>query len=275
MAESRNEIAARFREEIVNSTVIPCANISLSAEPCGIFDSKVGGLPYLPKGAKPPVNPKGKKLYLLAQINCEDIDGLPDFPHTGMLQFFISDDDLYGCPFTVPSPQKDWRTVYYHEIDRSVDASAIAAIYADQPKAGLSPVDKECKMTFALSQEGLTTGDYRYEQLFLKRWKGTFPEEKADNIFDLDTDLYDEIFDEANEVTELCSKMGGYPYFTQFDPRSEETSQYDTLLFQLDTDMRKEIGVMWGDAGVGNFFINRENLKKLDFSDVLYNWDCG
>ena len=275
MAESRNEIAARFREEIVNSTVIPCANISLSAEPCGIFDSKVGGLPYLPKGAKPPVNPKGKKLYLLAQINCEDIDGLPDFPHTGMLQFFISDDDLYGCPFTVPSPQKDWRTVYYHEIDRSVDASAIAAIYADQPKAELSPVDKECKMTFELSQEGLTTGDYRYEQLFLKRWKGTFPEEKADNIFDLDTDLYDEIFDEANEVTELCSKMGGYPYFTQFDPRSEETSQYDTLLFQLDTDMRKEIGVMWGDAGVGNFFINRENLKKLDFSDVLYNWDCG
>lgn len=275
MAELRNEIAARFREEIVNSTVIPCANISLSAEPCGIFDSKVGGLPYLPKGAKPPVNPKGKKLYLLAQINCEDIDGLPDFPHTGMLQFFISDDDLYGCPFTVPSPQKDWRTVYYHEIDRSVDASAIAAIYADQPKAELSPVDKECKMTFALSQEGLTTGDYRYEQLFLKRWKGTFPEEKADNIFDLDTDLYDEIFDEANEVTELCSKMGGYPYFTQFDPRSEETSQYDTLLFQLDTDMRKEIGVMWGDAGVGNFFINRENLKKLDFSDVLYNWDCG
>ena len=275
MAESRNEIAARFREEIVNSTVIPCANISLSAEPCGIFDSKVGGLPYLPKGAKPPVNPKGKKLYLLAQINCEDIDGLPDFPHTGMLQFFISDDDLYGCPFTVPSPQKDWRTVYYHEIDRSVDASAIAAIYADQPKAELSPVDKECKMTFALSQEGLTTGDYRYEQLFLKRWKGTFPEEKADSFFDLDTDLYDEIFDEANEVTELCSKMGGYPYFTQFDPRSEETSQYDTLLFQLDTDMRKEIGVMWGDAGVGNFFINRENLKKLDFSDVLYNWDCG
>ena len=192
-----------------------------------------------------------------------------------MLQFFISDDDLYGCPFTVPSPQKDWRAVYYHEIDRSVDASAIAAIYADQPKAELSPVDKECKMTFALSQEGLTTGDYRYEQLFLKRWKGTFPEEKADSFFDLGTDLYDEIFDEANEVTELCSKMGGYPYFTQFDPRSEETSQYDTLLFQLDTDMRKEIGVMWGDAGVGNFFINRENLKKLDFSDVLYNWDCG
>ena len=275
MLPSRNEIAARIREEIINSTVIPCVNISLSAEPCSLFDSKVGGMPYLPKGAKPPVDSKGKLLYHLAQINCGDIAGLPDFPHAGMLQFFIRDDDLYGCPFTVPSPQKDWKVIYYPEIDRTVEPSAIAALYADQPKAELSPIDHECKMNFAPSQEGLTTGDYRYEQLFLKRWKETFPEEIADSFFDLDTDLYDAIFDEANEVTKLCSKMSGYPYFTQFDPRSEETEQYDTLLFQLDTDMRKGIDVMWGDAGVGNFFINREHLKRLDFSDVLYNWDCG
>ena len=39
--------------------------------------------------------------------------------------------------------------------------------------------------------------------------------------------------------------------------------------------MRKNIGVMWGNVGVGNFFINREKLKALDFSDVLYNWGCG
>ena len=31
---------------------------------------------------------------------------------------------------------------------------------------------------------------------------------------------------------------------------------------------------MWGDCGVGNFFINAEDLKRLDFSNVLYNWDC-
>ena len=260
MLASKHEMAAQIREEIINRTIIPCANIRLSAEPCSLFDSKVGGLPYLPKGAKPPVNPKGKKLYLLAQINCEDIDGLPDFPHTGMLQFFICDDDLYGCPFTIPSPQKDWKVIYYPEIDRTVDPSTIAALYAGQPKAELSPIEKECKMNFALSQEGLTTGDYRYEQLFLQRWKEAYPEEKADAIFD-----------EANEGTNPSIRMGGYPFFTQFDPRSAETAQYDTLLFQLDTD----IGVMWGDAGVGNFFINRANLKRLDFSDVLYNWDCG
>ena len=37
----------------------------------------------------------------------------------------------------------------------------------------------------------------------------------------------------------------------------------------------REFLICWGDLGVGNFFINREALKRRDFSRVLYNWDCG
>ena len=70
----------------------------------------------------------------------------------------------------------------------------------------------------------------------------------------------------------LCIELLQLPFS---DPRSEDSAQYDTLLLQLDTDFRQGIGLMWGDIGVGNFFINREALKRLDFSDVLYNWDCG
>jgi uncharacterized protein YwqG len=44
------------------------------------------------------------------------------------------------------------------------------------------------------------------------------------------------------------------------------------LLFQMDTD--DEVGIMWGDSGVANFFIIEEDLKNKDFSRVLYNWDC-
>ena len=72
--------------------------------------------------------------------------------------------------------------------------------------------------------------------------------------------------------------MDGYPFFTQNDPRSEDIDyrEFDTLLFQLDSEMRdrREL-VCWGDLGVGNFFIHREALKRRDFSRVLYNWDCG
>ena len=51
----------------------------------------------------------------------------------------------------------------------------------------------------------------------------------------------------------------------------ENHEEYDTLLFQLDSDFNF---VHWGDLGVGNFFIKSDDLKKLKFNDVLYNWDC-
>ena len=274
MPDSKPETAARIKAEIIQSTVIPFAKIRLSAEQCGIFDSKVGGLPYLPADAEAPTDAKGNKLYLLAQIKCEDISELPDFPHKGMLQFFLGDDDLLGCPLTVPSPQKDWRVVYYPEIDRSVEPSSVAEVYADMPTIEFTPISHECKMTFEMAYEGLTVGDYRFEQEFVRRWNEAFPEDEATSIYDLDDSLFD-IIDSNEDASVSAHKMGGYPFFTQADPRDEDSAQYDTLLFQLDTDIRKEIDVMWGDLGVGNFFINREALKRLDFSDVLYNWDCG
>ena len=42
------------------------------------------------------------------------------------------------------------------------------------------------------------------------------------------------------------------------------------LLLQLDSDDQ----MMWGDVGVGGFFIAPEDLAKADFSRVMYTWDC-
>lgn len=72
----------------------------------------------------------------------------------------------------------------------------------------------------------------------------------------------------------------GYPDFTQCSPL-EPDSPYQ-LLFQLDSGDNsdgenvdvEEFEVMWGDCGICNFFIKPEQLKQLDFSDVLFNWDC-
>lgn len=44
------------------------------------------------------------------------------------------------------------------------------------------------------------------------------------------------------------------------------------LLLQIDTD--DALNIMWGDAGVANFFIREKDLINLDFSNVVYNWDC-
>lgn len=70
------------------------------------------------------------------------------------------------------------------------------------------------------------------------------------------------------------TKLLGYPGFCQEDPRSysKELRKYDALLLQLDGVA--DGYMMWGDSGVGNFFINGEALRKHDFSDVFFTWDC-
>jgi uncharacterized protein YwqG len=47
-----------------------------------------------------------------------------------------------------------------------------------------------------------------------------------------------------------------------------------TLLFQMDSDANEMVYISWGDLGVCNFFIEESKLKNLDFSDVIYYWDC-
>ena len=90
-----------------------------------------------------------------------------------------------------------------------------------------------------------------------------YPEE-AENLLE----NMDDFFDGGSG-----HKIGGYPGFAQWDPRSSEDT-HDVLLFQLDSDMGTDWKILWGDCGIGNFFINWEKLKNCDFSDVLYTWDC-
>lgn len=55
--------------------------------------------------------------------------------------------------------------------------------------------------------------------------------------------------------------------------------RYDFQLLQLSSDFGRVNGkndenIMWGDAGIGHFFINRRKLKNADVSDILYWCDC-
>ena len=67
-------------------------------------------------------------------------------------------------------------------------------------------------------------------------------------------------------------RIGGYPNFTQSDPReySQGSNIGTTNLLTVDTTDH----IMWGDCGVAQFFIHEKDLRARDFSNVLYNWDC-
>jgi len=64
-------------------------------------------------------------------------------------------------------------------------------------------------------------------------------------------------------------RVGGYPFFTQTDPRPAFADSIQLL--QLDSDMPD---VMWGDVGLAHWFISSEDLACRDFSNVTFAWDC-
>jgi len=229
-----------------------------------VWQSKFAGTPFLPLGVEYPKDSEGKPLYLLAQLNFEEIPPIENFPTKGILQFYIADDDLYGMDFDAPAKQNKFRVLYFPEIDKE-------DFQRDTPslKPELTPfLDglQAHQITFELLEEYAGLSDATIEATI---------GEKIDEFNDIvDANNYKVMDWFYDELSNSGHKIGGYAHFTQEDPRKYDVNkfnQYNTLLFQMDSIE----GICWGDIGIANFFINLEKLKNLDFSDVLYNWDCG
>lgn len=276
------ELALEICGEIRAACKKICLPCTLEPGEPGLTDSKTGGTPYLPKGMKWPVDEKGEPLQLLAQIDCTRLAALPDFPHTGLLQFFVGTDDVYGADFDDQISQLGFRVLYHETADPSVTAADIPL--PRFPDEVYTPLGKEpCRIVFGAPEEqDIPDGDGLFIKRFLQEWNRRRPENPLHSIWSF-YGLFPK--EERNyNLFALASadrtghRLDGYPFFIQTDPRSEDIDceEFDTLLFQLDSETRnrKEL-VCWGDCGVGNFFINREALKRRDFSRVLYNWDCG
>ena len=208
----------------------PVFRIDFTGEQVGYKNSKLGGKYYW-------TDENGLDGYVfLAQINFSELPANDIFPKTGLLQFFVLDDDCYG----LFADGKGFKVIYHQNLDNGYE------VYRQPVNTPL--YNENIGLSFTLSEEYLTASDYRME----------------DFVEDMEDDIWKN-FDGSG------SKLLGYPYFTQYDPRENGVSQkYDRLLFQLDTNKY----LMWGDSGVANFFINSEKLANFDFSDILYNWDC-
>lgn len=280
-------LARQIAGEIVEQNTEPALRFALvrGGEP-GIFESKVGGTPYLPRDMAWPLDSKGVGMELLAQVDCAGLEGLPDFPHRGLLQFFFGLDDVFGMDFDDPTVQKGFRVLYHETVDPTVTAAEVLAKKAEAPKpegdaSYYTPLFGVYGIRFAPAEvQRINSQDFRAWDKFLAKWNelhGTDIKTQWD--YYRATKISGEF--PAPKEKAPYHQMGGYPYFTQEDPRinAGELANLDVLLFQLDSEMlpRKQGGgdlVLWGDCGVCNFFINREALRRRDFSRVCYNWDC-
>ncbi len=277
------DLARQITAEIQAEHHRPCVRFTLEPGEPGILESKVGGTPYLPRDRAWPLDSRGQGLTLLAQVDCAGLSGLPDFPQTGLLQFFSGLDDLFGAEFDHMTEQRNFRVFYYETVDPSMTAEETEAKRPPLPEGAeyLTPLcGGPCRICLtAPTQQGMNRQDPRFEPLFVEQWNKRRPDLPITSLWDMHKLVPDRLRDYSAEEQPGWAgpyhQLGGYPYFTQEDPRPGSCEDLDMLLFQLDSDFcRPDDLVLWGDSGIGNFFIRREALKRLDFSRVAYTWDC-
>lgn len=248
----------------------------------GLCDSKLGGVPYWDNQRMYPVDSSGNQLMLLAQINLEQYDFGELLPMTGMLQFFTGLDDVFGVDVDERDRQDTFRVVYHETVNYDVTREEVMSLgyptNLDEKMREYSPVSKEYALEISKAEVYMSERDYRFESLFREIAKEQQIKLKVEeSLYDLiEEKAYDQM---VEEMTNTGHWVLGYPFFTQSDPRmyTEEYHYYDTMLFQLDSEYYDDGEgdmVLWGDCGVGNFFMNNEDLKNCNFNKVLYNWDC-
>lgn len=257
-----------YRAEF-EKTALDYIGISKAEGKPQLWESKLSGYPYLPRNAQFPKNSKGEHLLFLAQINFEEALPLKPFPTSGLLQFFISGDDLYGKKFRKEYDKQDFlqdgfRIIYFDEVTKNVDdLSTDFSFLPEEYKYTPHDPTKEYKLQFELKKELVSFNDFHFENNLKKLFLENFNGEQAEKL----REAYNDIYQSTGH------KMGGYAYFTQTDPREYDQSiQHLMLLLQIDTD--DSMDIMWGDVGVANFFIDPKKLAQKDFSEVMYNWDC-
>ena len=242
------------------------------------WSSRIGGSPYAPEGWSPPETfddaGRPRAAIFLAQLDLEAIeswrvehrepavlDGV--LPTTGVLQFFLPDDDTWGLTFTtsswhgVPAPVR-----WIPSVDRSEAAARGTAALADGLRqsngAPMFELPTGAGLRAAHREPVLQRPDPSNERSLLPEQTIRRSALAADEV-----DAVDRLHGTGG------TQLGGWPYFTQDDPRPEGTSLQ--LLFQVDSAGP----VMIGDMGVMQFFIEPEDLAARRFDRVRMSWDCA
>lgn len=272
-----DELKAAHNKEVIYIKAEKVDDLSLE-------ESKFGGFPFVPLGGAIPTNAEGSQLALLAQINCAQLPENNMYPSDGWLQVWCLEDEMYGFWSDTIQPETNQKVLYIPAGTQGEPLERVVAMY--QPY-----VSEDCpvwfineqgaiwgmRLSFTHGQQGITYSDGRFRDLFLDRWNKRYPEQAVENFYDLPDEIFENVVD-IHDGSDCAHQLGGYPYFTQYDPRYErdstELTKYTEVLFQIDSQFDTEWDMCWGDAGVRNFFISREDLEALDFSDLLYNFDC-
>ena len=214
---------------------------------------------------------------MLAQINCEQLPENNLYPQKGLLQFWIADSEapLYGLDYDDPCSNDNKRVLYFPTIGEALPIDDFINDYTFDDENLPFNSGKQFALHFRKDTESISLEERAANQLFFEKWNEAFSTQitTIDEFFEeVPNDICEEI--NASLLKEPTGhKIGGYPYFIEYDPR-EENDPHTLLLLQIDIDNVEGEEIYWGNGGgVANFFISPEDLKNYKFNDVLFHWE--
>jgi uncharacterized protein YwqG len=262
--------------EIAAATAAPCIRLDASraTEPAGPQATKLGGAFYSPPGFLWPLDARSRPLWPLAQLNFAGLPGLDGFPRAGILQFFIAGDDLYGMDLDHPTRQTGFRVVYHPQVGESTVPNPPQVEVEDE---SMLPFTGEFSLAARPDTMSMTPSDWRFDIAFSEASSRQPGRAGSPGPLEFNDDVHNAMI-ESDEKGIFGHRIGGYPTFTQTDPRLWDPSLqgHTALLLQIDSSLDDRSGeILWGDMGVACFLIEPERLSRCDFSHVLYTWDCS
>lgn len=233
-----------------------CYKITLDKHTPDILDNKLGGNPYLPVGEKYPTTSDGKPLSLLLQVNLKEIK-LPNFPDKGIFEVFTNND--FPCEFAI--------RLFDENLEYQTDFPALDYEFPF--------VRRSFKIKLSKDKAHMSLNDYKADQTLcpiIEKIYGLEAESVVDFVdsFDDGWDWYEEF---ANQLSNHPMTLGGYPDFTQSDPRSDE-EELDECLFKIDAGSNIAPEIQIGDSGIIWGFINEKDLQNKNFNNAVVDWDC-
>lgn len=193
---------------------------------------------------------------------------LENFPTQWILQFYIDGNhDIYGLDYDDQTNQDGFKIIYFEKIIENVNnlVTDFDFLEEEEETTIYSPILGKFHLNFTHYYAPININDAAFDQNFYNF--------NDDGLLE----IYDKWYGQYFWIDGNEHQVGGYPNFIQEDPRFNPEYEDYILLLQIDSDYKphyKTNDICWGDAGMGNFFIKLSQLKAVDFSQVLYNWDC-
>ena len=272
---------AQIEQLVADLNAMTCREvirIALSlADNLALTDSKLGGIPYIPQGGALPTSVDGKPLFMLAQINCEQLLENTLYPQKGLLQFWIAATEapLYGLDYEAPCSNDFKRVIHYPTFGEALPIDDFINDYTFDDENLPFNSKRPFALHFKKDTESISLEERAATQLFFEKWNETFSTHitTIDEFFD---EVPDDICEEINAYLlkePTGHKIGGYPYFIEYDPR-EENDPHTFLLLQIDIDNIEGEEICWENfGGIANFFISSEDLDNCKFDNIFFHWE--